>query len=201
MQSFQVETRNATDGRPHQLRKKGIVPMALVTREHSTLLIKAPTELARRAMSRADGHGRVHIQIAGEAEARTVIVQKIEVDALKQQLIHVAFQEVADDDMVKVDVPIVLIGENAAVELGAVLNHHTTSVKLRSKLSDMPDKIEVDASQLEIGQHLQASDLKLPAGVELLSPGDATLFTVSVPRGATVEEATENTSTEPEAEA
>ncbi len=162
--------------------------MALVERSHETMLIQAPTDALRKAMHNADGLGRLDIQIEGEAGIRKAIVKHIEQDALKHMLVHVTLQEVSEDDQVKMDVAVVAIGQPTAMEtedllLMAVTDH----VKLRGRLADMPDHIEVDVSNLQAGHHIEASELELPKGVELLSSGDSTLFSLRSREAATAE--------------
>ncbi len=195
MSIFTVQRRSRSTSKPKQLRREGMLPMALVERSHETMLIQAPTDALRRAMNNADGLGRLNIQIEGEATPRKAIVKHIEQDALKHQLIHVTLQEVSEDDQVKMDVPVVAIGEPAAMAtedlmLMAVTDH----VKLRGRLADMPDHLEVDVTGLEPGHHIEASDVTLPNGIELMSSGDATLFSLRSREEATAEpEATEDT--------
>lgn len=153
--------------------------MALVERSHETMLIQAPLDALRRAMRDADGLGRLDIQIDGEANPRKAIVKHVEQDALKHQLLHVTLQEVSEDDQVKMDVPVVAVGEPTAMETGELLLLAVTDhVKLRGRLADMPDHLEVDVTGLEAGHHIQASDVPLPNGIELMSSGDATLFSL-----------------------
>jgi large subunit ribosomal protein L25 len=157
--------------------------MALVERTHETMLIQAPVEELRRAMAHVDGHGRMEFQIEGEDGSRRAIVKHVEQDPMKQELIHVTLQEVADEDMVKIDVPVVAIGHSAEADgSGVALTTVTDHLKIRGRMMDLPERIEVDISNLGVGEHISASEITLPPGVELLSPADATLFTVTLIR-------------------
>lgn len=195
MSIFNVQPRSRSTSKPKQLRRDGLLPMALVERTHQTMLIQAPVEALRKAMHSADGLGRLDIQIEGEKTPRKAIVKHIEQDALKHMLIHVTLQEVTEDDQVKMDVPVVAIGEPTAMEtedlmLMAVTDH----VKLRGRLADMPDHLEVDVTGLEPGHHIEAGNVQLPAGIELMSSADATLFSLRSREEATAEpEPTEGT--------
>jgi large subunit ribosomal protein L25 len=153
--------------------------MALVERSHETMLIQAPLAELRKAMRQADGLGRLDLQIDGEQGSRKAIVKHVEQDYLKHELLHVTLQEVTDDDQVKLDVPVVALGEPAAMAEGdLLLTAVTDHVKLRGRLADMPDHVEVDVSGLEVGHHIEAKDINLPSGIELMSSSDATLFSL-----------------------
>ena len=78
---------------------------------------------------------------------------------------------------VQLDVVVISIGNPEAVANGeAMLTQPTSHVKLRGKVADMPEQLEVDVSQLGIGDTVSAHNLVLPAGVDLLSAPDATLY-------------------------
>lgn len=179
MSMFQVAKREAA--KPKQLRKQGMLPMALVERTHETVLIQAPVNSLREAMARLDSHGRMEFQMEGSTTTRRAIVKHIEQDALRHELIHVTLQEVADDDLVKMDVPVVATG-HADLGEGVSLTTITDHLKVRGKMSAIPERIEVEVTNLAVGDHVAAGDIALPEGVDLLSPADATLFTVSIIR-------------------
>jgi len=159
--------------------------MALVERSHETVPIQASAVDLRQALAHLDSHGRVEFKVGKEKASRFAIVKQLEQDPLAHHTIHVTLQEVADDDMVKVDVPVLAIGhsvdtEVTGVNLQAVIDH----LKVRGRMADIPEKFEIDVSHLSVGGHIAASDVKLPDGIELLSPPDATLFAITVMRGA-----------------
>jgi large subunit ribosomal protein L25 len=179
MSPFTVQRRSRSTSKPKQLRRQGLLPMALVERSHETMLIQAPLDTLREAMRHTDGLGRLEIQIDGEPGARKAIVKHIEQDALRHELMHVTLQEVADDDQVRLDVPVIARGEPQAMADGdLMLMAVTDHVKLRGRLSDMPDHVEVDVSGLQPGQHIEAHELQLPEGIDLVSAGEATLFSL-----------------------
>jgi large subunit ribosomal protein L25 len=159
------------------------------------MLIQAPVDKLREAMRHADGLGRLDIQVDGETGSRKAIVKHVESDALRHELVHVTLQEVTDDDQVKMDIPVVASGEPAAMAEGdLLLTAVTDHLKLRGRLADMPSQIEVDVTTLEAGHHIEAKDVTLPEGIELLSSPEATLFSLRVPQ-LVLEEPTETEET------
>ena len=186
MPALQVERR--TSGKPAQLRRNGVLPMALVERDRSTLLIQATEHDLRAAMAHADGLGRLDIEIAGEKKPRKVMVKHIEKNFIKQQILCVTLVEVSGDDVVKIDLPV--IGINVPEDFeghGLSLMHPTDHLKVRGKMAVLPERIEVDLSHLEVGHHVNAGDVQLPDGVELLSSPEATLFSLQVLKAASLE--------------
>jgi len=203
MSIFQVAKRKPGVDKPQHLRKRGLLPIALVERSHETVPLQASMVDLRQALSHLDSHGRVELQIEGEKKARSAIVKQIDHDPVKHGLIHLTLQEVADDDMVKVDVPVIAIGHSADTEAaGITLQTVTDHIKLKGKVVDIPEKIEVDISNLSVGEHIAAGDVQLPDGLELISAPDATLFSIAVIRAIAIEvEASEAEEQAPEVEA
>lgn len=182
---FTVQRRSKSSGKPKHLREQGILPMAFVERTHSTTSIQASIESLKTAIRNADGLGRVTLQLEDEKKPRKAIIKHVEVDPLKHQMIHVTLQEVSEDDELKVDLTIVAVGTPTALESDQlVFTQVHDSIKVKGKLSDLVEKIEYDVTGLELGHHVQASDIELPKGIELISSPDTTIFTLSVAQGA-----------------
>lgn len=186
MSVLHVERR--TSGKPAQLRRRGMLPMVLVQRDNTNSLIQATEVELRKAMAAADGLGRLDLEIAGEKKPRKVLVKHIDKNFVHQQILCVTLVEVGADDVVKIDLPVV--GINAPEDFeghGLSLTHPTDHVKVRGKMSSLPERVEVDLANLEVGHHINAGDVQLPEGVELISSADATLFSLQVLKAASLE--------------
>lgn len=188
MSLFQVQRREK-GLKPKQLREKGTIPMAFVERNHETIPIQAPSHELREAMRHTDGRGTLELDFDGHK--RKAIVKSVDHDALKGELIHITLQEVSEDDQVRVDIPVVAVGHNDDADTNGIQVTAVTDVlKVKGKLKDIPEKIEVDISRLSVGEHISAGEAALPEGVELVSAADATLFTVSYIQEPDLEPAT-----------
>lgn len=185
MPALQVETRDAKKTKPTHLRREGIIPLALTRRDHSTINLMAPVEELRSALKHADGHGRFEVKLNGEKVIKVILKQQT-YDWLHHKALSATLQEVGEDDVLKLDVPVISTGTPQAVSDGeAMLTQPTSHVKLRGKVADMPEQLEIDVSQLGVGDSISAHNVQLPAGVDLISAPDATLFTVQVIRAIT----------------
>jgi large subunit ribosomal protein L25 len=153
-----VSKRELGGSRATKLRRQGIVPMAFIERTHNTVPIQAPVDEVRRALSHPDSHGRIEVQIEGDPTKRRAIIKQVEQDAIRHLILTITLQEVADDDMLRIDVPVVAVGTPKALEetSGTILSTSLDHIKIRGKVSDLPDHIEVDVSNLELGHHITA---------------------------------------------
>lgn len=153
--------------------------MVVIDRDHKGHLAQAGSDAIKRAILGADAHGMIDLQFEGETETMKAMVKNIANDPLARQIISVTLQEVAGGDRVKADLPVVATGHSDVSDRpDVILTAVTTEVKVRGKVDDLPEAIEVDVSRLQPGDHLRAGDVKLPEGLELLSSPEAILFNV-----------------------
>ncbi|CAN5914914.1 50S ribosomal protein L25 [soil metagenome] len=139
----------------------------------------------------------VELGLAG-ATTKTLI-REIQRHPFKKMIMHVDFQELVAGEMVIVDLPLVFVGVPEGVRLsGALLEQILHKVEVRVDPAHIPNHIDVDVAHLAMGHSLHIRDLKLPAGVEVLSEADATICAVIAPRAAVEAAAAEPGAAEPE---
>jgi large subunit ribosomal protein L25 len=139
----------------------------------------------------------VELGLAG-ATTKTLI-REIQRHPFKKMIMHVDFQELVAGEQVIVDLPLVFVGVPEGVRLsGALLEQILHKVEVRVDPANIPNHINVDVAHLAMGHSLHIRDLKLPAGVEVLSEADATICAVIAPRAAVEAAAAEPGVAEPE---
>jgi large subunit ribosomal protein L25 len=113
---------------------------------------------------------------------RLALVQEIQHHPLSGQFLHVDLHEVSETEKVTVMVPVETIGEAAGVKTGGgVLEHVLFKIKVRSLPKDLPEVIEVDVTNLEIGQSVHIGDIKPPPEVEILGDKNISVISVAAP--------------------
>ncbi|MEO0615348.1 MAG: 50S ribosomal protein L25, partial [Pseudomonadota bacterium] len=95
----------------------------------------------------------------------------------KPQIMHIDLQRIVAGEVIRMSVPVHFLNEETAVGVkqdGGILNKMLNEVDVQCLPKDLPEYLEIDVAELEIGGLLNLSDLKLPKGVELidLSHGD-----------------------------
>ena len=130
------------------------------------------------------------VEVDGEKE--TVILRDTQWHPFKQQVLHIDFQRVAAGEKMHLKVPLHFVGDDAcpAVKLGGCMISHTINeIDVECLPKDLPEFVEVDLSALEVGQSVHVSQLKLPAGVELVGhgEGDPVVATALLVKGAVAE--------------
>jgi large subunit ribosomal protein L25 len=198
MPPLNAEIRDPKKTKPTHLRSAGLIPLALTRRDHTTINLQASTDELKKAIKEADGHGRFELKLEGKSTIKVILKQQT-YDWLHHKPLSATLQEVGEDDVLKLDVMVIAHGAPEQVTLGeAMLTSPTTHVKLKGKVADMPEHLEVDVSHLSVGESIHAAQVQLPANVELISSPEATLFTVQIVKTLTEADLTPQTEGETE---
>lgn len=150
-----------------------------------------PLQVSRRdinaLLSRASGENiLVELEIAGDGKNRLALVQEVQHSPVGGDVLHVDFHAVSMDEMIEADVPLEPIGTaNGVKNFGGLLEQSLRSLAIECLPRDLPDKITVDVSALNIGDAIHVRQIALPGGVTTRIPSDLTAFSVLAP---TVEE-------------
>ncbi|MCX8052294.1 MAG: 50S ribosomal protein L25 [Armatimonadetes bacterium] len=111
----------------------------------------------------------------------TVIIKDFFKDPLTRKVLDVQFQRVSMTEKVHVSVPIELVGEAVGATYGGIVEQAMDALEIRSLPADIPPKIEVDVSGLEVGQHIKVAEVVLPPGIEVLSDPEMIVCTCVPP--------------------
>jgi large subunit ribosomal protein L25 len=134
----------------------------------------------------------------GDDTSKTLI-REIQRHPYKRQILHVDFQALVAGEKVIVNIPIVLMGVPEGVRLGGgVLDQTLRELEIKVDPSDIPNHIEVDVTNLIIGDSLHVSDITVPAGVEVLDDPEGSVCVCAAPR-AVIEEVAATEAVEGEA--
>ena len=109
------------------------------------------------------------------------ILKDIQKDPLGDKIVHVDFLEVDLNKSVLTKIPIVVVGESKGVKVGGVLEHTLYDIKVEAVPLDIPDKIEVDVTELDINDVVHVSDLVLSDKMKVLTPLDTVVVGIGHP--------------------
>ena len=119
-----------------------------------------------------------------EGKKVNVVINEMQRCALKGLVKHVDFQAISMKQEIEVDVPVSIIGDAAGIKEGGVLTQQNRELKIKVKPSDIPEAIEIDVTNLGIGDTLSLSDVKKEIDFEVLNDDDYTLATITPPTKA-----------------
>ena len=182
------------------LRRQGITPTHLFGHNLSSSALQCDTDKLQCIIAQAGMTRLISLGIEGDKQPRTVFIREIQRDEISGQLIHVDFYQVRKTEKVKVDIPIVLVGEAPAMkEKGRILTHGVTRLSIECLPGELPPQVEVDLSKLEeMGQTIYVRDITLSPEITVTTDPDQLVVKVSEVR-VVVEEVVEEVVAEEEA--
>ena len=120
-----------------------------------------------------------------------VLPREVQTDPLNNKPIHIDFLRVTPESKINISVPIIFINEDESPGLksGGVLNTVRRDIDLICKIKNIPEKLEANLKDLEVGSVVHMSDIILPEGVlPVIADRDFTIATIAAPTIMTVEE-------------
>ncbi|BER93382.1 50S ribosomal protein L25/general stress protein Ctc [Thermatribacter velox] len=189
-----LEKRESTGkGVARKLRRAGWVPGTLYSRrsgQEGSLPVKVKeTELRKALHVPGIMHHLVEFSINGEKQRG--IIKDIQRNPLKDEIWHVDFYAVLGDQKISLSIPVVLKGEAKGVKEGGILEFATQELEVECLPDAIPEAIEVDISNLEIGDSIHVGDIQPPEGVTITESPDEVVVSVIPPEVSVEEEAAE----------
>ena len=133
-----------------------------------------------------------------DGQKQQVLLRDYQMHPWRMEVLHVDFQRVAADRRIHMKVPLHFMNQESAPGVkigGGTISHVQSEIDVSCLPADLPEYVDVDIGEMQAGQSLHLSDLKLPQGVEsvaLRGGDDLVVVTIQVPRGeAAAEEAPE----------
>src|ERR1041385_58152 len=140
------------------------------------------------------------LKMAGTDQQRHAMIKDIQIDPVSRRMTHIDFVRVVMDEVVRVTVPVHVVGTAAGVKEGGILDWQVRDLHVECLPNAIPDKIDIDVTALGIHEYQRVSDLKLPEGVKVLEDRERVGVGVTHARAEVVEAAatTEAAPAEPE---
>ncbi|MBT9148193.1 MAG: General stress protein CTC [Syntrophomonadaceae bacterium] len=110
-----------------------------------------------------------------------VLVKEVQRHPVTGRLLHVDFYRIQQGKKLIVSVPIALTGEAPGVKIGGVLEHMLWEVEVECLPKDIPEKIEIDVSSLNIGDALHVRDLTIGEGGKIVTNSEKTVISIVPP--------------------
>ncbi|HEV7617102.1 MAG TPA: 50S ribosomal protein L25/general stress protein Ctc [Burkholderiaceae bacterium] len=175
-------------GASRRLRNAGQTPGIIYGGTGAAVKITLDHNALYHALKKETFHSSIlDMEIDGKAER--VLLRDFQVHAYKQLVLHVDFQRVDAKQKIHVKIPLHFVNAeiSPAVKLsGGIISHVLSDLEISCLPKDLPEFIEVDLANLEVGNSIHLSDIKLPEGVTPVIHGgqdNPTIATASIPAG------------------
>ncbi len=181
--TLKVAPRTASGSGPlKRLRKSGQVPGVVYGKEFPNQNIQVEAKALRDLLAHSTSeHILIYLELDGGAKP-LALIQDVTHNALSDNITHVDFHAVQEDEKLHARIPLELTGEAAGLKLGGLLEHLVHTLDIHCLPKDLPEKISYDVSALEIGQSVHLRDVALPEGVSARLGGDVIVALMAAPR-------------------
>ncbi len=166
------------------LRRQGMTPVHLFGPTTKSVALQGDTEVLEKMLKEESKVALISLKIETEKRAKHVIIREIQRNTMTRQLLHIDFYQVKMTELVKMEVPVVLVGEAPATKItGNMLEHELNTISVESLPSQLPAGIELDISSLtQGGQALRVKDIVPVDGVSILNQPEQVVVKITVPR-------------------
>jgi large subunit ribosomal protein L25 len=197
--TLEVYKREAkSKGETHELRRAGKIPAILYGKSVSPLPISVEGKMLSKALRNPAGLNAIFRLTVKNDEPETsfiAMIKDIQRDYLNESILHVDFHAISLTEKISVMVPVHLVGTAKGVKEGGVLQQNLHEIEVECLPTEIPPHIDLDITQLEIGDSFFARDIPLPEGVTLLTDEGTPVVTIVPPE---VEEAPAEVAPAPE---
>ena len=187
---LEVTNREILGKKVRFLRRQGITPVHLFGHGIESVALQCDTVQLKRVLAEAGQTRLISLKLDSEKGPRTVMVREVQREPRTSESLHVDFYQVQMTEQIKVEVPIVLVGEAPALKLKEnmlVQEFHTLAVECLP--ANMPNSVELDITSLtEPGQTVRVKDIELGEGVNVLNDPEVLVVKISLRTVEKVEE-------------
>ncbi len=194
MSDFELNTQTRTDtgkGAVRRLRRTGQVPGVLYGGEKDASPIQIEGGYLRKQLENEAFFSHIiSVKLAGETSQ--AVIKALQRSPRTQEVTHIDLLRVSATSELTMNVPLHFLNEETSVgkKAGGLVNHLMVDVEIACLPKDLPEFIELDLAELDIGGSLHLSDLQIPDGVRLttdISDGSADHPVVAIQRAAELE--------------
>lgn len=172
------------NGPARVLRRAGQIPAVLYGRKIEPVLLSVNTKDLEQILGKGS-FGQVILNLViqnGKKVTKPAIIKELQTHPVSGNLIHIDFYEVDMKRQIKVMVPVVTTGKSVGIEEGGLLNIVRRELEVFCLPGDIPEAIEIDISELGIGDSIHLEDVPLGENVEVATDVNYTVVTVLSPK-------------------
>jgi len=160
-----------------QVRREGNIPGVYYspTSKNST-----PIYISHEEYQAAVKSGARIFNISVGGEKQNVLFKSVQYHPITEQVLHIDFYGIRMDKPVNIKIPVKLIGDSIGViEEGGVLNQASNEIEIQCLPADIPEFVETDISELNLGDSINVGSVDLDEKITLITPEDTVLASIT----------------------
>ena len=190
------------NGPARRLRRSGQIPAVLYGPDTESILLSVNALEFEKVLKKSIS-GQVLLNLIiqnGETFTRSAMVRELQTHPVSRDYLHIDFFEIAMDRKIRVKVPVEITGKSKGVEAGGILQIVRRELEMLCLPLRVPESIEVDISDLDVGDSIHIGAIALESDIEVLEEDHFTIVTIVSPTIEEVEEEVEELEEEEDAE-
>ncbi|MGA2671160.1 MAG: 50S ribosomal protein L25 [Dehalococcoidia bacterium] len=187
---LKVANREVLGKKVKHLRRQSITPVHVFGHGIESLALQCDTRELEQILSQAGQTRLITLKLAKEKKPRTVVVREFDRDWRRGELVHVDFYQVKMEEKIRLEVPVVLVGEAPALKSKTnMLEHALGTLTVECLPAKIPNSLEVDINSLtEPDQSIRVKDVTLGEGITVLNNPELVVVKISLRPVEKVEE-------------
>ena len=141
-----------------------------------------PLSVDKISLNKALRTGQMIFEVNVEDKNQFVLVKEIQYHPVTDEIMHIDFQKVKEDEKISLEVSIRSVGESQGVKLGGLLTKMLNSVTVKCRPAEIPEFLEIDVTEMEMNTNLFVKDITLPGDVEMITAEDIAVVSVQEPK-------------------
>lgn len=180
---LKVEERQATGKEnARKIRGQGLLPAVLYGQDSESIPLTVDArDFFNLTHSGAGAHVIIKLKMDGDKKAPTVIVKEIQRDPIRDKVLHIDFQKIALNEKIQASVPVNIIGDSVGIREGGILQHGTWELEVEALPTDIPGHIEVDITDIHVGESIRVRDLPAIEKVLIVAAEDDVIASIIPP--------------------
>ncbi len=150
-----------------------------------------PLSVDKISLNKALRTGQMIFEVNVEDKDQFVLVKEIQYHPVTDEIIHIDFQKVKEDEKISLEVAVRSSGEAQGVKLGGLLVQMLNSVTIKCRPAEIPEFLEIDVTDMAMNTNLFVKDITLPEDVEMLTADDIAVVSIQEPKEEKEEEVVE----------
>ncbi|WP_252178980.1 50S ribosomal protein L25/general stress protein Ctc [Endozoicomonas sp. 4G] len=165
-----VARKDVGKGASRRLRRAELVPAVIYGGEQEPAQITLEARAIRKALESESFYSQI-VTLDVEGASQQVILKDLQRHPAKDYAMHLDFLRVDATHAVTTHIPLHFLNEESCVgvKAGGAITHARVEVEVKCLPADLPEFIEVDMADVELGGHIHLTDLTMPKGVELVA--------------------------------
>jgi len=141
-----------------------------------------PLSMDKKALYKALKTGQMIFEVIVDKKSQFVLLKEVQYHPVTDEVMHIDFQKVREDEKISLEVAIRPVGESQGVKLGGILVQILNAVTIQCKPSEIPEFLEIDVTEMEMNTNLFVRDIILPEDVEMMTAEDIAVMSVQEPK-------------------